>query len=203
LNGVEEQKHMLETPKRSFRLRPWVRAFHRDIGYFVVGLTFIYALSGLAVNHIGQWDPNFKQVEKHHQLPDVAALPKDDAALTATVLKALAITETPSDSYRSSEQQLDIVLDQRTLHVDAATGKVFEEGEEPRFLLRVFNWLHLNRGKRAWTYVADAYAVLLLFLATSGLVMIPGKKGLIGRGAIFALAGAAIPTLYVLLSGGP
>lgn len=194
---------MSENQKRPFRLRPWVRAFHRDIGYFVVGLTFIYALSGLAVNHIGEWDPNFEQVEKHHQLENVAALPKDDAALTSAVLKALSIAETPTDSYRSSERQLDIVLDRRTLHVDTTTGKVFEEGEEPRFLLRVFNWLHLNRGKKAWTYVADAYAVLLLFLASSGLVMIPGRKGLVGRGAIFAIAGAAIPALYVVLSGGP
>lgn len=194
---------MTETKQRKLRLRPWVRAFHRDIGYFVVGLTFIYALSGLAVNHIGQWDPNFEQVEKHHQLPDPTSLPKDDAQLTAAVLRALQISEAPSDSYRSSEQQLDIVLDRRTLHVDTATGKVFEEGERPRFLLRVFNWLHLNRGKKAWTYVADSYAVLLLFLATSGLVMIPGRKGFVGRGALFVIAGAAIPALYVVLSGGP
>jgi uncharacterized protein len=194
---------MSEKRQRSFKLRPWVRVLHRDIGYFLVGLTFIYALSGLAVNHIGQWDPNFHQVEKQHQLENVAALPKDDAALAPLVLKELGISETPSDSYRSSAQQLDIVLERRTLHVDTATGKVFEEGEEPRFLLRVFNWLHLNRGKKAWTYVADGYAVLLLFLATSGLVMIPGRKGFVGRGAVIAFAGAAIPALYVVLSGGP
>ena len=28
-----------------------------------------------------------------------------------------------------------------------------------RFFLRVANWLHYNRGKKAWTYVADVYAV--------------------------------------------
>ena len=32
--------------------------------------------------------------------------------------------------------------------------------------------LHLNRGKKAWTYVADTYAVILLYLAVSGLFMI-------------------------------
>jgi hypothetical protein len=45
--------------------------------------------------------------------------------------------------------------------------------------------------------------VLLLLLAGSGLFMIPGKKGLIGRGALIAAAGAAVPVLYVVLSGGP
>ena len=83
------------------------------------------------------------------------------------------------------------------------SGVVHEEGQAARPLLRVANWLHLNRGKKAWTYIADFYAVFLLFLAISGLFMIPGRKGLLGRGAIVALLGAAVPIAYVVLSGGP
>ena len=67
--------------------------------------------------------------------------------------------------YRSwSPKTLDITLDKRTLHVDTETGKVVDEGQEPRFFLRFANWLHLNRGKRAWTYFADFYAIALLVL---------------------------------------
>jgi len=95
------------------------------------------------------------------------------------------------------------VFDERTLHVDTRTGAVREEGQSPRWFLRVANYLHLNRGKRAWTYVADLYAVLLIGLAISGLCMIPGKKGLLGRGAWIALIGAAIPAGYVMLAGSP
>jgi hypothetical protein len=69
--------------------------------------------------------------------------------------------------------------------------------------LRVANWLHLNRGKKAWTYVADTYAVGLILLALSGVLLLPGRKGLIGRGGILVLVGAAIPVIYVHLSGGP
>jgi hypothetical protein len=54
-----------------------------------------------------------------------------------------------------------------------------------------------NRGKRAWTYVVDAYAVLLLGLAVSGLFMIPGRKGFWGRGLLLVTVGVLIPTLYV------
>ena len=57
--------------------------------------------------------------------------------------------------------------------------------------LRIANWLHLNRGKKAWTYFADAYAAGLLLLAISGLFMIPGRKGIIGRGAVFLIVGIA------------
>jgi hypothetical protein len=51
--------------------------------------------------------------------------------------------------------------------------------------------------------VADGYAGFLLFLATSGLFMLAGRKGLLGRGAVLVTLGAAVPFLYVVLSGGP
>ena len=101
------------------------------------------------------------------------------------------------------EQELDIQLDNRSLFVDGNAMTILDRGQEARPLLRLANWLHLNRGKRAWTIVADAYAVFLLFLATSGVFMLPGKKGLVGRGWIFVLIGAAVPIGYVVLSGGP
>lgn len=188
-------------PRRGFRLRPLIRVLHRDAGYFVVGFTLIYALSGLAVNHIADWEPNFKQVARTHQLP--APLTGGDGLISKRVLDALSIEEAPREVYRASDTQLEIVFDERTLHVDTRTGVVNEEGQVPRFFLRVANYLHLNRGKKAWTYVADAYAVLLLYLAISGLFMIPGRKGLIGRGGVIAAVGAAIPVLYVALSGSP
>jgi hypothetical protein len=166
-----------------------------------VGLTIIYALSGLAVNHIKDWDPSFHQVQRSHRL--ALPLPGADAAVAAHVLAKLGVEETPREVYRASDTQLDIVLDQLTFHVDTRTGHVIEEGQKPRTFLRLANWLHLNRGKKAWTYVADGYAVLLLFLAVSGLFMIPGRKGLIGRGGVVAVLGAAVPLLYVVLSGGP
>lgn len=187
--------------KRRFLLRPWIRAIHRDSGYLVVGLTFVYALSGLAVNHIADWDPNFRQVEKTHSLK--GPFPTDDQAAAQKVLDALGIEGKPTDVYRASPNRLDITLEHKTLHLDTTTEQVFEEGQSPRFFLRLANWLHLNRGKKAWSYVADAYAIILLYLATSGLFMIPGRKGLLGRGLVFALIGASIPVGYVILSGGP
>ena len=187
--------------KRPLQLRAWVRAIHRDAGYFGVGLTLVYALSGLAVNHVADWDPSFQQVSKTHQVS--GPLPKDADASAKQVLQALAIREAPREVYAAGEDAVDIVFDRRTLHVTPSTGKVLEEGQSPRLLLRAANWLHLNRGKRAWTYVADTYAVILLYLAISGLFMIPGRKGLLGRGAVIAALGAAVPVGYVLLSGGP
>ena len=187
--------------RHRFSWRPWLRALHRDAGYFIIGLTVIYALSGLAVNHIADWDPSFRQIDRTHQV--AGPFPADDRAAAQRVLDALAIAQAPNEVYRASDTQLEIVFDKRTLHLDPTTGRVVEEGQEPRLFLRLANWLHLNRGKKAWTYVADTYAVLLLWLAFSGLFMIPGRKGLLGRGAIITAIGAAVPIAYVVLSGGP
>jgi len=187
--------------RRPFQLRPWLRAVHRDAGYFGVGLTLVYALSGLAVNHIADWDPSFRQIQATHQLP--APLPSQADVSGKRVLTALGISETPREVYAAGDDAVEIVFERRTLHVTPSTGKVVEEGQSPRWFLRAANWLHLNRGKKAWTYVADTYALILLYLAISGLFMIPGRKGLVGRGAAIALLGAAVPVGYVVWSGGP
>ena len=183
------------------RWRAWLRALHRDAGYLAVGLTVVYAVSGIAINHIDDWNPNFKTVSRTHKL--AGPIPADEQAATAYVLAELGIEETPREAYKVADTPLEISLDNRSLIVETDTGTVFDEAEEPRFLLRVSNWLHYNRGKAAWTYIADGYAAFLLFLALSGMFMLRGRQGLIGRGAVLVLAGAAVPILYVTLSGGP
>ena len=185
--------------KKGFPWRAWLRAIHRDVGYCAVGLTFVYALSGLAVNHVAAWDPNFVNSTSTAELG--VPLPADDDAAKAQVLAKLGITDTPREVYREGDE-LEILFEHRTLHVTVATGHIVDEGQKPRFFIRAANWLHLNRGKKAWTYFADSYAVGLLFLACSGLFMLAGKKGLFGRGIFFVVAGVAIPLVYLALVKG-
>ena len=185
------------------RLRPTLRALHRDLGYLAVGFTFIYALSGLAVNHIATWDPNFVNYEREFTVP--TPIPEDDDAAARWVLThgGFDAPEGPIDVYRASPEALEITLPRSTLFVALPGGRVVEAGQRPRPVLRIANWLHLNRGKRAWTYFADTYAVALLVLAASGLFMIPGKKGLRGRGAVLVGIGVTIPLLYLAIAGTP
>lgn len=183
------------------RWRAWLRALHRDAGYLAVGLTVVYAASGIAINHIQDWNPNFETVSRTHRL--AGPVPADEKEATAYVLAQLGIDETPREAYKVADTQLEIYLDNRSLIVETDTGTVFDEGEDPRFFLRLANWLHYNRGKAAWTYIADGYAVFLLFLALSGMLMLRGRQGMLGRGAVLVIAGAAVPFLYVTLSGGP
>lgn len=182
------------------RWRGWLRAIHRDIGYLAVGLTLIYALSGLAINHIDDWDPNFVSYTREREITPIGADVPDDAAI-AQAQKALGVG-TPRSTYRAGDE-IHLEYDDKKLVVYGDSGKVIEQGRKSRFLLRIANWLHYNRGKKAWTYIADAYAILLLYLAVSGIFMIKGKKGLKWRGTVLLLLGASVPIAYVSWSGGP
>jgi hypothetical protein len=187
--------------RRRLAWRPLVRSLHRDAGYLAVGLTLVYAISGLAVNHLADWDPNFQNFRAVHELRK--PLPGDTDAAVRVVLDQVGVRGAPTQVHRWAPDQLEIVVGERRINANPETGRIVEEGRKPRVFVRVANWLHLNRGKKSWTLFADLYAAGLLLLAISGIFMLPGKNGIRGRGAVLVAIGVAIPLLYVILSGGP
>lgn len=185
--------------------RKKLRALHRDFGYSVVGFTLIYAISGLAVNHLADWDPNFTQVARSYQLPmPQSSISEETKRQRAEqLMKAINRSDEVREILRIDDFTFDVGLRDTTLHVDLKRGVAQEEGQNARPLLRVANWLHLNRGKKAWTFMADAYAVLLIFLALSGLFLVRQERVLWNRRNLLVAIGFATPILYVVLSGGP
>ncbi|MEE9384515.1 MAG: hypothetical protein V3V08_14010 [Nannocystaceae bacterium] len=189
------------TTPRPKRWRSGLRALHRDAGYVAVGLTLVYAVSGLAVNHIGEWDPNFNNFERQVVLEE--RVPGDAHEAATVALARLGIASSPRDVYRAADGSIEITLDRSTVFIQPDGTRIIEQGQRPRVLLRLANWLHLNRGKRAWTYIADGYAVLLIGLAVSGVFMLPGPKRIIGRRGVLIGLGILVPVVYVACSGGP
>jgi uncharacterized protein len=193
-------------PRVPASVRRFLRALHRDFGYVAVGLTFVYAASGIAVNHIADWDPNFTQVKETHLLPPSTATridPTDEKSLRvlADHLRLNLNLEGPiEDVYAVSETEVDVNVAGGVLHVHLGLRRAEYEGQKPRPLLRLANYLHTNRGKKAWTWVADIYAGILLYLATSGLFLLPLGKGLRDRKVWLVLGGVLVPVLYVTLS---
>jgi len=180
------------------KLRRLVVATHRDLGYLFAGLTVIYAISGVAVNHIHHWNPSYvveTQVLQLGQLPDAAT---DE--LAAEVLRRLDVDEQPVSVVRMDPDELRIFLGERTLSVTIPGGRVVDETVRQRPLLHQANYLHLNHGKGVWTWVADLYAVALLVMALTGIFIVKGKKGLAGRGRWLLLAGLAIPVVYLVMT---
>lgn len=179
------------------RLRRLVVTLHRDIGYAAAGLTLAYAVSGVAVNHVHHWNPSY---DVRRTTLAAGALPEGPpAAVAEAVLARLAISEAPQSVVPAGPGRVKVFLDQRTLTVSIPDGVVDDERVARRPLLYRLNFLHLNHGKGAWTVIADIYAAALALLALTGIFIVPGRKGLGGRGRWLMLGGVAVPLLYLLL----
>jgi hypothetical protein len=179
--------------------RKWIRILHRDIGYIATGLTVIYAVSGIAVNHVDEWNPNYI-IEKStvNITPPDSAFAESDSVETY-ILNKLGETGKYKNSFRPDEESIQIFVEGNTITANLKTGEVEQEKVKSRTGLRESNFLHLNQHKKAWTYIADVFAVALIFLAISGLFMIKGKKGITGRGAWLTGLGFLIPIIYLLI----
>jgi hypothetical protein len=179
--------------------RRWNIALHRDLGYLCAGLTIVYAISGVAVNHRADWNPNYRITSETVQL---GALELDAPAsedFARQVMDEIGVRGPIRGTFRPDPESVDIFLDGGTISVDLATGQAAYEIVRPRFLLRAFNFLHLNEAKKLWTWMADLYAIALALLALTGLFILKGKKGITGRGAWLTALGVLIPVGFLLL----
>jgi len=185
------------TPRQGLPWRRWNTALHRDIGYLSVGLTLLFAISGVALNHVADWNPSYRVVKETHELGSLDRQ-LDEGAQAAEVLRRLNIPEKPKSAIQPEENTLQIFLKDRSLKVDLATGRTLMDAKVPRAFLYPVNRLHINAPKGLWTWIADVYAVMLAFLAISGLFILRGRQGLAGRGAWLTLAGLLLPLLFWL-----
>lgn len=178
--------------------RKWLRIFHRDIGYVAVALIIAYGVSGLAVNHIEDWNPSYTFAERGF---DIGPLPAGDpAALADAAITRLRLDRASvRGHFLETARELRVFLtDGQEARLDVTTGKGKLKLVARRPVLFQLNALHLNNLKGAWTYVADVFAVALMFLAITGMTMMKGDRGLRGRGKWFVGAGLLIPVGFIV-----
>jgi len=178
--------------------RKLFRALHRDIGYTAVALTVAYALSGLAVNHVQDWNPNYTFA---HRDVDIGPLPAGTLAdLEAAVVARLHLDPAAvRGHFQESPRELRVFLtDGQEARVDPQTGKGTLKTISRRRVLFEVNALHLNNLKGVWTYVADVFALALMVLAITGMFMMKGDRGLTGRGKWFLGAGLLVPVGFIV-----
>ena len=178
------------------KFRRVCRWLHRELGFFTVGLTLVYAISGLAVNHAHHWDANYQRnFEVKHIEPVGTGFTVDILPL---VLDQLVLEDPVKNSWRASEEHLQIFQEGSTHTVNLVTGEVTTESVKRRAMLFDLNFMHLNTGKGFWTWVADSYAIILALLAITGIFLTRGSKGLGGRGGVLMALGIALPLIYAI-----
>lgn len=180
-----------------FKWRKWNRATHRDLGYFFFAMSIIYGLSGIAINHIGDWNPNYVYVNKTIEIGHPIA-PK----ITKQEVKDFLAKVDEEDSYKhhmmSDQETLRVFLDGGSAFININTGEGQIEKVIRRPIFHAVNYLHYNP-KKWWVWFSDAFAIGLIILAITGLFIIKGKNGITRRGAVIAIAGVVIPVIFLLM----
>jgi hypothetical protein len=180
------------------RWRKVFRAVHRDVGYVAVALTIAYALSGIAVNHIEDWNPNYSM---ETDVVDIGPFTSTDLhAMEATVITKLALDrKAVRGHFLEKPTDFRVYLDGgQEARIDPHTGRGTLKKLSQRAVFFEVNALHLNNLKGIWTWVADIFAIALMLLAITGMTMMKGDRGLAGRGKYFVAAGLSIPITFVI-----
>ena len=171
----------------------WLRIIHRDLGFLMVGITIVYALSGMVVNHIGKHDPAFKTEEGILELP----VGMDDAAIA----EQLAEHDLP-DMKRTApldSEHIQVYLQGGVAVYNKINGNFEYETFQKRPFIYWINRLHYNK-VGGWSIMGDLFATSLIFFAVSGLFLVRGKNGIAGRGKWYLIIGILIPIIYVMLA---
>ena len=179
-----------------FRLN---RYLHRDFGYLAIGLTIVFAVSGIAVNHIDDWNPNYQVERIEKKIYVLNSLPEPE--LNEEIIQLFSINQAIKASYWETSQHYKLFLgDGGTLSANFINDTVVYEKISERVVLKQFNTIHLNEVKYGWIIFSDIYAGILLFLAISSLFMVKGKYSpWRPRKGWLVLLGIFIPTIYMFV----
>jgi hypothetical protein len=175
---------------QSKTLRHWNNALHRDIGYLAVGMTIIYAISGIVMN------PDYSKTFENYTV----SLPADSVVTKDYVMSILNNIgeEDHYKSYITGAGYVNIYLTNGSLYIDLKTGEAELQKKTPRYIIKEFNLMHYNNIKKLFTWFSDLYAVALILLAITGLFVLKGKNGILRRGAWLTAIGILLPALFLL-----
>lgn len=181
-------------------LRRWCRILHRDISYIFSGMVIIYALSGIYMNHRDTINPHYAVSRTEVVITELPTAAEMDKGAVLALMEKVGVSERYTKHYFPKDNQLKVFLKgSSTLEADLQTGNVVYESLRRRPIISPMTTLHYNPGKW-WTWLSDIFAIALIVITITGLVMLKGNKGLIGRGGIELIIGIAIPVLLLIFN---
>jgi hypothetical protein len=180
------------------QLRKWSRILHRDIGYFFIGTTIIYGLSGIALNHLSDWNPNYtveiSDFNTAINLEKTTSVKNNILAL----LDDIDHRANYKQHYYPNADNIKIFLKGgSSIIVNLKSGNGRAEYLKRRAVFYESNYLHYNPN-RIWTWFSDIYAGALILFAITSFFMVKGKKGIVGMGGVYTILGILLPILFLI-----
>jgi hypothetical protein len=179
--------------------KKWNRIIHRDFGYFFFGLTLIYCISGIAVNHKKDWNPNYIISNVDIKLDETVSLPMVTEEWVLSFLKKQGEEDNFKKYYFPNKNTLKIFIQNGSVNIDMEHQTAYIEKLTKRSFFYEINFLHYNPGKW-WTWYSDIFCVALILISISGLFIInKSKNSLTRRGVWFVIAGLLIPIIAMFI----
>ena len=181
--------------------RKWNRWLHRELGYIFFGMTIVYGLSGIALNHhvTRHWNPDI--VSRSERVTVTPGLTKEhvDKDFVRDIVESLNESKSYKQYYFPSSTQLMIYLKGGHISIDLETGEGSLVKVRNRPVFKEVDYLHYNKPKKLWTWFSDLYALSLILMAITGLFIARGKNGITGHGGLLTIIGILIPLIFLAL----
>lgn len=181
------------------KLRKLNRILHRDLGYFFFGMFIVYGLSGIALNHVHEWNPNYIITHDTIQSEIFLNNPVSETGVKQLLDEAGFQKNGLKNFYYPNQTTLKIFIQEGSITLDLLTGQGIVEIIRNRPFFKEINFLHYNNAKRLWTWFSDIFAGAMIVIAITGLIIVRGSKGIAGRGGWYLLAGIIIPLILFLI----
>ncbi len=160
----------------------YVRALHRDVGFFVVGLVVIYALSGIVLVY-RDTDLLMQNVQVQRQLSP-GLEPSELGKMLR--IRGFSVTKTEGDEVHFQNGSYN-----------KKTGLAQYTTRQLPFVLQKCVGFHKTVSGKITHWYAVLFGAMLCFLAVSSFWMHSNNTRMSRRGIVTALTGAVITTLVL------
>jgi hypothetical protein len=174
------------------------RITHRDIGYLITGLTIIYAISGIALNHKHNWNPNYIIENQKFTVDFKISRENMNKQVAQDIVKKIPGNPEYKTYYFPTGNILTIFIEGGSVRINIKTSEGTIEKISKRPMFYQINFLHYNPGKW-WKYFSDLFCLALILVTVTGLFLVKGRNGITRRGAILTAIGIILPLLFLFI----
>lgn len=180
------------------KLRRLLRILHRDFGYFIVGMTIVYGLSGILLNHRHDFNPDYQiyVTDFNATLPQGASSGEQEIK---SILKSVDSNAVYKKHYVNNQGLIKVFIENGEAVINPDTGEGTMRYLQRRPVFFEMNKLHRATLGTLWKWVSDGMAVILIFVAITGLVILKGKRSFGRWGWWWTVAGIIIPLVFAIL----
>ena len=170
--------------KKIKSIQHYMRSLHRDIGFFVIGITILYGISGIVLIYRDtEFLKSEKQIEKKLS-PNM----ENEELERALHMRNFEVQKTDGEMVYFNKGSYN-----------KSTGTVLYTTKSLPAFIDKFNNLHKASSKSTVHWFSTIFGILLLFLAISSFWMFKPQTKMFRRGILFAGIGVVFTIILLFL----